>query len=103
MIVTTVTVYVKPGYVDEFLKATVKNHDHSVKEPGNMRFDVLQATGDPNRFLLYEAYETEEAAKAHKQTSHYLEWRETVAPMMAKPREGVPHHVVVPINLSDWS
>lgn len=103
MIVTSVTIYVKSEYVDDFITATVKNHEHSVKEPGNMRFDVLQATGDPNRFLLYEAYENEEAAKAHKQTPHYLEWRETVAPMMAKQREGVPHRSVAPLNSTDWS
>ena len=103
MIVTTVTVFVKPEHVDDFIKATVKNHEHSVKETGNLRFDVLQAHDDPNRFLLYEAYETEAAAKAHKQTPHYLEWRETVAPMMAKPREGIPHIVVAPLNLSDWA
>lgn len=103
MIVTTVTVYVKPEHVDDFIKATVKNHDNSLKEPGNLRFDVLQANDDPTRFLLYEAYETEDAAKAHKQTSHYLEWRETVAPMMAKPREGIPHHVVAPVKAEDWS
>lgn len=102
MIVTTVTVFVKPEFINEFIEATRKNHLHSVKEPGNMRFDVLQATGDPGRFLLYEAYETEEAAKAHKQTAHYLEWRETVAPMMAKPREGVPHRVVAPLNRLVW-
>ena len=102
MIVTTVTVFVKPEHVDDFIKATIKNHEESVKEQGNMRFDVLQASDDQNRFLLYEAYTTKEAARAHKQTSHYLEWRETVAPMMAKPREGVPHRVVAPINLLDW-
>lgn len=103
MIVTTVTVYVKPEHVEDFIKATLKNHENSVNEPGNMRFDVLQASDDQNRFLLYEAYETEKAARAHKLTSHYMEWRETVAPMMAKPREGIPHHVVAPINISDWS
>jgi len=102
MIVTTVTVFVKPEFIAHFIEACLENHNHSVKEPGNMRFDVLQSNHDPARFLLYEAYETEEASKAHKQTAHYLKWRDTVAPWMAKPREGVAHHVIAPTSRSNW-
>jgi autoinducer 2-degrading protein len=102
MIVTTVHVFVKPEFIEAFKEASIKNHENSIQEPGNMRFDILQAHDDESRFLLYEAYETEEAAKAHKQTAHYLEWRETVAPMMAKPREGVPYKVIAPQHLNNW-
>ena len=52
MFVTCVTVYVKTEHVDDFIRATIENHDSSVKEPGNMRFDVLQCHDDPTRFLL---------------------------------------------------
>ncbi len=72
MIVTTVTVYVKPENIDDFIEATIENHEASIKEPGNMRFDVLQSMTDPTRFLLYEAYQSEEEAAAHKETEHYL-------------------------------
>ena len=30
------------------------------------------------RFMLYEAYESDEASAAHKETSHYLKWSEEV-------------------------
>jgi len=96
MVVTCVTVYVKTEHIDEFIAATVKNHEGSIREPGNLRFDVLQFTDDPSRFLLYEAFESEEAAKAHKQTEHYLAWRYTVADWMERPREGVPFKVIRP-------
>jgi autoinducer 2-degrading protein len=102
MIVTCVTVYVKPEHVNDFIKASAENHEGSVKEDGNMRFDVLQCMDDPARFMLYEAYESEEAAKAHKNTDHYLKWRDTVADWMAKPREGVPHKVVCPLERNKW-
>jgi len=102
MIVTTVTVFVKPEHIEDFIRATAENHRGSVTEPGNMRFDVLQCTDDPTRFLLYEAYESEEAAAAHKQTPHYLAWRAAVEPWMAKPREGVRHRVVFPADRSQW-
>jgi len=89
MIVTSVTVYVKKERVDEFIAASLENHENSVKESGNLRFDVLQSMDDPCRFLLYEAYATEAAAQAHKTTAHYLKWKNAVEPWMAKPREGV--------------
>lgn len=86
MVVTTVTIFVKPEHIDDFIRATAENHRGSVQEPGNLRFHVLQCTDDPTRFLLYEAYESEEAAAAHRQTPHCLAWRAAVEPWMARPR-----------------
>jgi autoinducer 2-degrading protein len=102
MIVTSVTVYVRPENINDFIEATIKNHEGSVKEPGNMRFDLLQSKDDPSRFMLYEAYETEEAAATHKNTEHYLTWKNAVANWMARPREGVAHRVICPEERSKW-
>jgi autoinducer 2-degrading protein len=102
MLVTCVTVYVKPEHVGDFIEATTKNHMNSVKEPGNMRFDILQCSDDQAKFMLYEAYESEEAAAVHKETEHYLKWKETVADWMARPREGVPHKVICPKERKGW-
>jgi (4S)-4-hydroxy-5-phosphonooxypentane-2,3-dione isomerase len=96
MIVTIVHVYVKPANVNDFIRATAENHKASVKEPGNLRFDILQDEKDPGKFVLYEAYESERAVAAHKETSHYLTWRDTVAPWMVKAREGVRHRLLFP-------
>lgn len=86
---TLVHVHVKPEHLAEFIAATRSNHEASVREPGNRRFDVLQSPADPTRFLLYEAYADAATAAAHKQTAHYASWRDTVASMMAEPRQGV--------------
>jgi autoinducer 2-degrading protein len=96
MIVTIVHVQVKQEYIDDFIRATSVNHTLSLKEPGNLRFDVLQKQDDPARFALYEAYENETAAAAHKETPHYLAWKESVAPWMANPREGVRYNGLLP-------
>ena len=90
MHVTLVHVRVKPDQIDAFIEASRANHEGSVDEPGNRRFDILQDAGDPTRFVLYEAYVSDEAAAAHKETAHYLAWRERVQDMMADPRQGVP-------------
>lgn len=96
MYATTVMVQVKQEHVQDFIDATVPNHEGSVTEPGNRRFDVLQSLEDPARFVLYEAYESEEAAAAHKRTPHYLQWRERVEPYMAEPRRGIAYRSVRP-------
>jgi autoinducer 2-degrading protein len=93
---TLVHVQVKPEFIADFVAATRDNHENSVKEKGNFRFDILQDGQDPGRFILYEVYDSEEAVLAHKETRHYAEWRDKVAPWMAKPREGVKHNLLFP-------
>ena len=96
MHVTLVHVYVKPENLDEFIEASRLNHENSITESGNRRFDILQDHDDVTHFILYEAYANSEDAADHKNTPHYLKWRETVADMMAKPREGVQYNCLFP-------
>jgi autoinducer 2-degrading protein len=91
MYVVTVTVFVKPQFVQPFLEATLDNARNSRREPGNVRFDVLQAEAEQNRFLLYEAYHTREDFEHHHETEHYLRWKQAVTDYMAQPRQGVKH------------
>lgn len=96
MYVTIVHVWVKPEHIDTFIEATRANHEASVQEPGNRRFDVLQDVADPAKFVLYEAYAGAEDAAAHKTTAHYLAWRDRVAGFMAQPRQGIVHAGLFP-------
>ncbi len=90
MLATIVTVDVRPECIEAFRKISIYNHDNSRKEPGNVRFDVLQSNDDPTKFFLYEVYVDADAAAAHKKTEHYLRWRDEVADYMASPRHGIP-------------
>jgi autoinducer 2-degrading protein len=90
MHVTLVHVHILPERIDDFIEATRANHDASLQEPGNRRFDVLQDPADTGHFILYEAYASASDAAAHKETNHYAAWRDRVAAMMAQPRQGVP-------------
>ncbi|WAR43229.1 antibiotic biosynthesis monooxygenase [Methylomonas rapida] len=96
MHVTLVHVHVKPEHIDDFIAATRLNHEASVQESGNRRFDVLQSPEDPARFVLYEAYVSAEDAAAHKQTAHYLAWRDSVSDWMAEPRQGISYKGLFP-------
>jgi (4S)-4-hydroxy-5-phosphonooxypentane-2,3-dione isomerase len=102
MIVNCVYVHVRSDSVDRFLEATIVNHQESVKEKGNLRFDLIQQSDDPCRFLIYEAYDSDEAAAAHKNTRHYIAWRDTVKDIMAEPRKGVKYNIIVPEDISRW-
>ena len=92
MQVVHVQVHVKPDCIEAFTQASMLNASSSRKEPGVVRFDVLQQADAPEWFVLVEVYRTEADAKAHKDTQHYLTWRDTVAPMMAEPRKGI-HYI----------
>jgi len=96
MHVTIVYVTVKKEHIDDFIEASRLNHEGSVKEPGNRRFDVVQSTEDPARFVLFETYVNGGEAARHKQTEHYLRWRDTVGDWMAEPRKGVPYTGLYP-------
>ena len=85
---TLVHMRVKPEHVEAFIEACRLNHEASISEPGNLRFDLLQDPEDPTRFIFYEAYCNEHDAALHKQTIHYAAWRDAVAGMMAEPRRG---------------
>jgi (4S)-4-hydroxy-5-phosphonooxypentane-2,3-dione isomerase len=102
MIVTLVHVWVKESFVDAFIAATIENQRLSVKEPGNLRFDILRDAENPAKFVFYEAYESEEAVTAHKDTAHYKKWRDTVADWMAQPRRGEKHTIVYPLDKTQW-
>ena len=94
MYVVAVTVFVKPEQVRAFIDATLDNARHTRREPGNLRFDVLQGEEDQSRFLLYEAYKQKEDFSAHQQTEHYLRWKSAVADWMAQPRQGIKHQSI---------
>jgi autoinducer 2-degrading protein len=91
MHIVHVQIHVKPDQIGAFKAATLDNARNSVQEPGIARFDFIQDAGDPARFVLVEVYRTPEAAVRHKETAHYLTWRDAVAGMMAEPRTGVKY------------
>ena len=96
MVTTIVHMKVKEGFISQFIEATIENHTNSVQEKGNLRFDFLQNPVESTSFVLYESYESDEQAKAHKNTAHYLKWRETVEPFMASKRIGTTYNVIKP-------
>lgn len=100
MPVTLVHVSVQPGHEDEFIAASKANHEASILEPGNHRFDVLQNESEPTKFVIYEWYETDQDIVDHKETAQYKNWRTAVDDIMAEPRQGVRYKGLCPELIS---
>ena len=96
MFIVHVFVRVIPQKVEAFKAASIQNARESIKEPGVARFDVIQQSDDPTRFVLVEVYRTSDDPARHKETAHYQKWRETVADMMAEARSGVRYANIFP-------
>lgn len=90
-----------PDYPDplaSFIDATMTNAQASRQEPGVVRFDLIQDRDDPAHFVLMEIYRDSQAAAAHKNTPHYAIWRDSVAPLMAQPRQSTKFVNISPDN-----
>jgi quinol monooxygenase YgiN len=98
MLIVHVHVRVKPEHIEAFKLATIENAANSVKEPGIARFDVVQQSDDPTRFVLVEVYRDTEATARHKTTAHYHAWAEKVADMLAEPRSRAIYANIYPAD-----
>jgi autoinducer 2-degrading protein len=96
LLIVHVHVHVKPDAVAAFRAASLENARASVREAGVARFDVIQSTDEPTRFVLVEVYRNGAAPAAHKQTAHYARWRDAVGELMAEPRTSVKYVNVFP-------
>lgn len=96
MIIVHVRTAVNPDSIDAFINATLKNAQNSINEPGVIRFDFIQQADSPSNFLLIEIFKNEDAAAKHKQTPHYIKWRDAVETMMSQPRNSIKYKAIYP-------
>lgn len=100
MLILHVFIHVKADQVEAFKAATAENARNSIREPGIARFDVMQQTDDPTRFVLVEVYRTPEDPARHKETAHYKAWIAVAEGMMAEPRTRLFYSNVFPDDKS---
>jgi autoinducer 2-degrading protein len=55
------------------------------KEPGNLRFDVLQHSMRANHFTVIEAWQSQKALDAHAAAAHTKQYRDGLAPIAGSP------------------
>ena len=101
MVIVHVFIKIKPDMLELFKAATLKNAQNSIKEPGIMRFDLIQQEDDPLSFLLVEVYKDSNAIAQHKETSHYDEWCKSAEHMIAEPRKRIKYVNIFPED-KEW-
>jgi autoinducer 2-degrading protein len=57
----------------------------SRKEPGSVRFEILQQEGHPNHFTVFEVWQTRKAYEGHAAAEHTKRFREKLLPMLGSP------------------
>lgn len=63
----------------------------SRKESGNYRFEVLQRIGQPDEFVILEAWRNKDAQAAHGAAGHARQFREKLQPLLRSPYDERPH------------
>ena len=85
-----VTLVVKAEHRNAFLEASKEDGMIHVRdEPLCYRYDLLEDVEVPNRFYVYEVYETAGTVEEVRKTDHYLQWRAKVADWLEAPPERV--------------
>jgi len=93
-----VNINVKPECLDEFMKEITWFAEECRKEPGCLRFDVLQELEDPTKFMILEAFPTDEGVVAHQQSEHYKRWGQVAPPLIVEPRIRVRYRPIVGVE-----
>lgn len=72
----------KDGCEDKLFQALQKVQAASREEAGCIQYDLHKGIDD-STYVLFEAWQDNEALTLHAQSSHYLEYRESIADLLA--------------------
>ncbi len=85
MLTVQVEFRVKTNEINNFTDITRYNVENSRKEKGVERFDFYKISGTENTFILFEAYTSEDDQKLHRETEHFIKWKQRVAELIEEP------------------
>ena len=74
MVVLTAILMAAEGKGDAVEAEFKKLVPQVLKDPGALAYIVHRAVDNPNKFLVYEQYENQDAFQAHSKTEHFKAW-----------------------------
>ncbi|MBT4223833.1 MAG: antibiotic biosynthesis monooxygenase [Opitutae bacterium] len=89
MFIIHVFLQVKKDCIHQFKEITLDNARNTLREPGAVRFDVVQDQDDSSRFIFVEVYKSASDLDHHKTTEHYARWAGAVDEFLVEPRSRV--------------
>jgi quinol monooxygenase YgiN len=81
-----------PNYAADGTKLLQQFATDSRRDPGSVRFELLQDNSRGNHFTLVEVWENQKAFEAHESAEHTKNFREKVQPMLGSPFDERLHH-----------
>jgi autoinducer 2-degrading protein len=78
-IVNAIDLDIAPAELDKYLAAVKENGVATVKEPGCREFNIMVSATNPNHVFLFEVYDNDAAAQAHRTTEHFKKYAATTA------------------------
>lgn len=87
MVVLTATLKAAEGRGDDVAREFKNLVPIVLKDPGVLGYAVHRAVDDPNKFLVYEQYENQDAFKYHGQTAHFKAFNQATRGMFAARAE----------------
>ncbi len=99
MIFITAKFRVKPEDADRWPEIAAEFTQATRSEPGCMWFDWSRSVGDPEEYVLVEAFRDDEAGAAHVGSAHFKTAQQTLPPHLAE----TPKIISVKVPQDDWS
>lgn len=94
--------YIETNYADKDRARTLlrKLAEGTMKEDGNLRFEVLQRVGQPDHFAILEAWKDKDALSAHAAAAANREFREKITPLLRGAYDERPHSALATGDVS---
>jgi quinol monooxygenase YgiN len=87
MVILTAHLKALPGMGDDLEREFKKLAPKVLNDPGAITYIVHRAADDPDKFLVYEQYENQDAFKKHSQTEHFKAYKEATKGMVTGKTE----------------
>ncbi|MCL2236429.1 MAG: antibiotic biosynthesis monooxygenase [Defluviitaleaceae bacterium] len=85
MIIVHAFIEIKEGTTQDFKTAAAKCVAETNKEQGCLFYNLYQDGSDPLKFVIVEEWENKEALDLHFILPHFLQFREDIKDIAAKP------------------
>lgn len=99
MIFITAKFRILPEHADRWPELAGEFTAATRAEPGCLWFDWSRSVGDPNEYVLVEAFRDDAAGAAHVRSEHFKQAQRTLPPYLAE----TPRIVNASIPQDDWS
>jgi len=97
MIIVAGTVFIKPDARAEAVAAAAQMAAATQAEAGCLSYRFYRDVTDPNRFFVFEVWESEAALEVHFQTPHMAEFQQRLPELVDGPAE-IQKYVVASVT-----